>query len=166
MRELPVEPDQLEKKPHINQTNHSAKNVEKGVKSDITTLSSKHRLKTKRKTEQQQLVTNRCELANNVVQSGEMADLELILQELRGFRQENKGHLETIREKTIKANTRLDEAEGRIEKAEERIQNTDVITAMLKLKGVREGINHDGLICGKFTPRRSRANARHARPAD
>ena len=68
-----------------------------------------------------------------------MADLELILQELRGFRQENKGQLETIREEIIKANTRLDEAEGRIEKAEERIQNTeDVITAMLKLHTKQE----------------------------
>ncbi|KAE8287224.1 hypothetical protein D5F01_LYC15193 [Larimichthys crocea] len=34
----------------------------------------------------------------------------------------------------MKVNTRLDEAEGRIEKAKERIQNTeDVVTAMLKL---------------------------------
>lgn len=63
-----------------------------------------------------------------------MADLELVLQELRGFRQENKEQLETIKEEIVKANTRLDEAEGRIEKAEERIQNTDeVIMAMLKL---------------------------------
>lgn len=63
-----------------------------------------------------------------------MADFEVILQELRGFRQENKEQLETIREEIIKANTRLDEAEERIEKAEERIQNTEeVIAAMLKL---------------------------------
>ncbi|KAJ8348998.1 hypothetical protein SKAU_G00277150 [Synaphobranchus kaupii] len=63
-----------------------------------------------------------------------MADLELILKELRGFRQENKEQLEAIKEEILKANTRLDEAEGRIEKAEERIQNTEeVITEMLKL---------------------------------
>lgn len=63
-----------------------------------------------------------------------MADLEMILQELRGFRQENKEHLETIREEIVKVNTRIDEAEERIEKAEERIQNSeDVIAAMLKL---------------------------------
>lgn len=61
---------------------------------------------------QQQLATNRFELANNAAQCGEMADLELILQELRGFRQENKEQLETIREEIVKANTRLDEAEG------------------------------------------------------
>lgn len=63
-----------------------------------------------------------------------MADLDLILQELRGFRQENKEQLETIKEELVKVNTRMDEAEGRIVSAEERIQNTEeVITAMLKL---------------------------------
>lgn len=63
-----------------------------------------------------------------------MADLDLILQEIRGFRQENKVQLETITEEILKVNTRLDEVEERIEKAEERIQNTEeVITAMLKL---------------------------------
>lgn len=60
--------------------------------------------------------------------------MELILRELKEFRQENKEQLETIKEEIVKVNTRLDEAEGRIEKAEERIQNTEeVITAMLKL---------------------------------
>ncbi|GAA6096353.1 uncharacterized protein LOC109138835 [Tachysurus ichikawai] len=63
-----------------------------------------------------------------------MLDLELILRELREFRQENKEQLETIKEEIVKVNARLDEAEGRIEKAEERIQNTEEdITAMLKL---------------------------------
>lgn len=63
-----------------------------------------------------------------------MADLERILQELRGFRQENKEQLETIKEEIVKVNTRIGEAEARIERAEERIQNSeDVITAMLKL---------------------------------
>lgn len=60
--------------------------------------------------------------------------MEVILRELRGFRQENKEQLEAIKEEIMKANARLDEAERRIEKAEERIQNTEeVITAMLKL---------------------------------
>lgn len=63
-----------------------------------------------------------------------MADLEQILKELRGFRQENKEQLATIKEEILRANTRLEEAEGRIEKAEERIQSTEeVITEMLKL---------------------------------
>lgn len=63
-----------------------------------------------------------------------MADLDLILTELRGFRQENKVQLEGIKEEIRKANTRLDEAEERIEKTEERIQNTEeVMTEMLKL---------------------------------
>lgn len=52
-----------------------------------------------------------------------MADFDVILQELRGFRQENNEQLETIREEIIKANSRLDKAEERIEKVEERIQN-------------------------------------------
>lgn len=60
--------------------------------------------------------------------------MELILRELKEFRQENKEQLETIKEEIVKVNARLDEAEGRIEKAEERIQSTEeVITAMLKL---------------------------------
>lgn len=50
-----------------------------------------------------------------------MADMDLILQELRSFCQENKEQLETIKEEIGKVNTRLDEAEGHIEKAEERI---------------------------------------------
>lgn len=63
-----------------------------------------------------------------------MADMELILCELRGFRQENKEQLETIKEEIVKVNTRLEEAERRIGKAEERIQNTEeVIVDMLKL---------------------------------
>lgn len=60
--------------------------------------------------------------------------MELILRELKEFRQENKEQLKTIKEEIVKVNTRLDEAEERIEKAEERIQNTEeVIATMLKL---------------------------------
>lgn len=63
-----------------------------------------------------------------------MADLDVILRELRGFRQENNEKLETIKDEISKINTRLDEAENRIEQAEERIQTTeDVVTEMLKL---------------------------------
>jgi len=63
-----------------------------------------------------------------------MADTELILRELREFRQENKEQLGLIKEEIVKANARLDEAEGRIGRAEERIRNTEeVITAMLQL---------------------------------
>ena len=63
-----------------------------------------------------------------------MAYLELILQEIRQFRQENNEKLKTIKEEIIKANGRIDEAEGRIVKAEERIQNAEeVMTEMLKL---------------------------------
>lgn len=62
-----------------------------------------------------------------------MADLDVILQELRGFRKEIKEQLKTIKEEIIKANIRLDEAEERIEKAE-RIQNTEEgVAAMLKM---------------------------------
>lgn len=63
-----------------------------------------------------------------------MADLDLILQEIRGFRQENKAQLDVIKEEITKVNIRLDEAEGRIEKTEERIQNMEeIMTEMLKL---------------------------------
>lgn len=40
-----------------------------------------------------------------------MADLDLLLPELRGFRQEYKEQLETIIEDVVKANTRMDQAE-------------------------------------------------------
>lgn len=80
------------------------------------------------------LAANRFKLANSEAKCGEMADMDLILKELRGFHQENKEQLEAIKEEIVKVNTRLDEAEGRIERAEERIQNTEeVMTAMLKL---------------------------------
>lgn len=47
-----------------------------------------------------------------------MAEMEPILQEVREFRQENKEQFESIKEDNLKANTRLDTAEGRIEKVE------------------------------------------------
>ncbi|XP_037388770.1 uncharacterized protein LOC119262033 [Pygocentrus nattereri] len=66
--------------------------------------------------------------------SQDTADLGLILRELRDFCQDNKKHLEDIKDEIMKTDNRLAEAENRIEKAEERIQNTDDILAeMLKL---------------------------------
>lgn len=63
---------------------------------------------------------------------GEMAEMEPILQEVREFRQENKEQFESIKEDNLKANTRLDTAEGRIEKVEQRTQNVEkVMKAML-----------------------------------
>lgn len=63
-----------------------------------------------------------------------MAEMEHILQEVREFRQENKEQFESIKEDNLKANTRLDTAEGRIEKVEQRTQNVEkVMKAMLKL---------------------------------
>uniref|UniRef100_A0A3B5R9Q0 L1 transposable element RRM domain-containing protein n=1 Tax=Xiphophorus maculatus TaxID=8083 RepID=A0A3B5R9Q0_XIPMA len=64
-----------------------------------------------------------------------MAEWETVLQELRGFRQENNAHLGEIKEEIRKMNTRLDEAEDRIEKAEERILTTeDAVTEIIKLQ--------------------------------
>lgn len=61
-----------------------------------------------------------------------MAEMEPILQEVREFRQENKEQFESIKEDNLKANTRLDTAEGRIEKVEQRTQNVEkVMKAML-----------------------------------
>ena len=45
-RELPVEPEQLDKLPQTTQVNHSAKSVQKEEKNNTTTLSSKIHLKT------------------------------------------------------------------------------------------------------------------------
>lgn len=50
-----------------------------------------------------------------------MTNLEVILQELIGFRQENGGTMREIKEEN-KTNNRIDEAEQRIVDAEERLQ--------------------------------------------
>lgn len=61
--------------------------------------------------------------------------LDLILQELRGFRQDNKEQLEDIKEEIKKTNPRLDKAEECIVNAKDRIQNMeDVLAEMLKLQ--------------------------------
>ena len=63
-----------------------------------------------------------------------MASLEILLQELRGFRQESKEQLITIKEEIKKANARINEVEERLEKTEERTQNTEeVVVELLKL---------------------------------
>lgn len=70
----------------------------------------------------------------NVMPDEERADLDLILQELRGFRWDNKHSWRTSRRKFLKTNERLDEAEQRMMKVEERVQNTeDILAEMLKL---------------------------------
>lgn len=63
------------------------------------------------------------------------SDLKVILGELRDFRRETKTQLEGITEEVKKTNTRMDEAEARIEGAEGRIQNTEnVMVEMLRLQ--------------------------------
>lgn len=70
----------------------------------------------------------------NAMPGEEKVDLDLILRELRGFRQDNKQQLEDIKGEISKTNVRLDEAEERIMKVEERVQNTeDILAEMLKL---------------------------------
>ena len=67
------------------------------------------------------------------------ANLALILQELRDFRQDNKFQLEEIKGEITKTNNRLEEAEDRIEKAEERLLNVEgVLSEMLKLHAQME----------------------------
>ncbi|KAJ0059992.1 hypothetical protein NL108_017775 [Boleophthalmus pectinirostris] len=63
-----------------------------------------------------------------------MADYDVLLRELRDFRQENREQLEGIKDDIAKVNNRLEEAEERIEKAEERIQNTeDAMAGLVQL---------------------------------
>lgn len=70
---------------------------------------------------------------------GPAANLDLILQELRDFRQDNKTQMEEIKEELTRTNTKLEEAEERIEKAEERLQNVeDIVSEMLKLHAQTE----------------------------
>lgn len=85
--------------------------------------------------ETEQSSTQASKHADMLEPNQETVGLDLILQELRGFRQDNKEQLDDIKEEIKKTNTRLDTAEERIVKAEERIQNTeDVLTEMLKLQ--------------------------------
>lgn len=63
------------------------------------------------------------------------ASLDLILRELRGFRQDSKVQLESIKGELAKVNSRMDAAETRILQSEERIQVAeDVLAEMLKLQ--------------------------------
>ncbi|MEQ2202699.1 hypothetical protein XENOCAPTIV_012722 [Xenoophorus captivus] len=63
-----------------------------------------------------------------------MGNLELILEDLKGFRKENIEQLGMIKEEIAKVNNILSEAEERIGKLEDRILNTEeVLTDMLKL---------------------------------
>lgn len=64
-----------------------------------------------------------------------MANLEVILNELRDFRQENGNTLREIKEEINKTNQRMDEAEVRITEAEERVQSVeDAVLELLKLQ--------------------------------
>lgn len=63
-----------------------------------------------------------------------MASLEVLPEELRGFRQENNEQLKSIKEEINKTNARISEVEERVEKNEERTLNTEeVLTGLLKL---------------------------------
>lgn len=65
----------------------------------------------------------------------ETVNLNLILREIREFRQDNNKQLEDIKGEIVKTNLRLDEAEARIVGAEERLQNVEeMIEEMLKLQ--------------------------------
>lgn len=62
-----------------------------------------------------------------------MANLDVILQELREFRKENGDTLKDIKEDINNTNNRIDEAEMRIAEAEERVQGVEgAILEMLK----------------------------------
>lgn len=60
-----------------------------------------------------------------------MANHEVILQELRDFRRENKDQLENISGELTKVNARLEEAEERVERVEERMLNVEETTSEL-----------------------------------
>ncbi|KAJ4919448.1 hypothetical protein JOQ06_022222 [Pogonophryne albipinna] len=64
-----------------------------------------------------------------------MANLDVILRELREFRQENGERLRDIREDINKTNNRIDEAEERIAEAEERLESVEgAVSELLKLQ--------------------------------
>ena len=57
-------------------------------------------------------------------ETAEAVNLELILKEIRDFRQDCKGQLEDIKGEIAKVNSRMDDAEVQIVQNEERIQST------------------------------------------
>lgn len=64
-----------------------------------------------------------------------MANIEVLLKELRDFCQESNVSLGEIKQEMFKMKARMDEAEGWIERAKERIQNTeDTMTEIIKLQ--------------------------------
>ncbi|KAK1884864.1 LINE-1 type transposase domain containing protein 1 [Dissostichus eleginoides] len=68
-------------------------------------------------------------------EEGNMANLDVILQELREFRQENSEQLRDIREDINKTKNRIDEAEERIAEAEERLESVEgAVSELLKLQ--------------------------------
>lgn len=68
-----------------------------------------------------------------------MANSEMILKEIRDFRQENGTALKGIQEEIQKTNTRIDEAEKRIAEAEDRVQGVEAATLeLLKLQAYLE----------------------------
>ncbi|KAL7871172.1 hypothetical protein SRHO_G00086690 [Serrasalmus rhombeus] len=75
--------------------------------------------------------------AEETVEGGK---LELILREIRDFRQDSKSQLEAIKGEISKINSRMDAAETRIVQNEERIQVTEnVLAEMLKLQTQLQG---------------------------
>ncbi len=65
--------------------------------------------------------------------------MSLILKELRDFRRDNKTQLEDIKAEILNTNVRLEEVEGRVVTAEERIQNAEeVLAGLLKLHTKKE----------------------------
>lgn len=60
-----------------------------------------------------------------------MADLEIVLKEIREFRRENLENLKEIRGDIRKTNERIDEAEKRVAETEERIQHLEEATLEL-----------------------------------
>ncbi len=65
--------------------------------------------------------------------------MSLILRELRDFRWDNKTQLKDIKAEILNTNARLEEVEGRVVTAEERIQNTEeVLAGLLKLHTKKE----------------------------
>ncbi|KAI4801778.1 hypothetical protein KUCAC02_019649 [Chaenocephalus aceratus] len=68
-------------------------------------------------------------------EEGNMANLDVIVRELREFRQENGERLWDIREDINKTNNRIDEAEERIAEAEDRLESVEsAVSELLKLQ--------------------------------
>lgn len=99
------------------------------------------------------------EATTQTMSGDESVHLEVILQELRGFRQDNREQLEEIKEETVKTNTRLDKAQS-TNKLDEKITDQESRSRWdnVRIYGIPEGTEKEALSMISFVEKSLREN--------